>query len=103
VKGDFVVVGTGKDFGQVRQTTFKTTTSEKSTFNCLVGLKESHMVKLAHGLKAHEILLQDQPPMVGNSHLLTLMKFYYNVKKQSVIRNEMMVFYRHPQPTAQSP
>jgi hypothetical protein len=34
---------------------------EKSTFNCLVGLKETHMVKLAHGLKAHEILLQDRP------------------------------------------
>jgi hypothetical protein len=29
----------------------------KSTFNCLVGLKETHMVKLVHGLKAHEILL----------------------------------------------
>ncbi len=31
----------------------------KSTFNCFVGLKESHMMKLAHGLKAHEILLHD--------------------------------------------
>jgi hypothetical protein len=29
----------------------------KSTFNCLVGLQEIHMVKLTHGLKAHEILL----------------------------------------------
>jgi hypothetical protein len=32
---------------------------KKSTFNCLVGLKETHMVKLVHGLKAHEILLRD--------------------------------------------
>jgi len=31
----------------------------KSTFNYLVGLKEFHMVKLAHGLKAHEIFLRD--------------------------------------------
>jgi hypothetical protein len=29
----------------------------KSVFNCLVGLKESHMEKLAYGLKVHEILL----------------------------------------------
>jgi len=28
---------------------------KKLTFNCLKGLKESHMVKLAHGLKAHKI------------------------------------------------
>jgi len=48
----------------------------KSTFNCLVGLKESHMVKLAHGLKAHEILLWDRPAMGSNPHLLTMMKFY---------------------------
>jgi hypothetical protein len=26
----------------------------KLAFNCLVGLKEFHMVKLVHGLKAHE-------------------------------------------------
>jgi hypothetical protein len=31
----------------------------KSAFNCLVGLKEFYMVKLAHGSKAHKILLQD--------------------------------------------
>jgi hypothetical protein len=31
----------------------------KLTFNFLAGLKESHMVKLVHGLKAHEILLLD--------------------------------------------
>jgi len=29
----------------------------KSTFNCLMGLKESHMVKLTNGLKVYEILL----------------------------------------------
>ncbi len=57
----------------------------KSTLNCLVGLKESHMVKLAHGLKAHEILLWDQPAMGGNLHLLTMTKFCYNIKKRRVI------------------
>jgi hypothetical protein len=44
----------------------------KSTFNCLVGFKEFHMVKLAHGLKAHKILLWDQPTIGGNPHLMTL-------------------------------
>jgi hypothetical protein len=37
----------------------------KSTFNRLVGLKEFHMVKFVHGLKAHEILLQNQPMAKG--------------------------------------
>ncbi len=54
---------------------------KKSTFNCVEGLKESHMVKLAHGLKVHKILLQDQPVTKGNSHLLMMSKFYYNIKK----------------------
>jgi hypothetical protein len=31
----------------------------KLAFNCFMGLKESHMVKLAHGLKVHKILLRD--------------------------------------------
>jgi hypothetical protein len=57
MKADFVIVGIGKDFGQIWQTIFKTTGIRNSTFNYLVELKESHMVKLAHGLKAHEILL----------------------------------------------
>lgn len=75
----------------------------KSTFNFLVGLKESHMVKLTRGLKVHEILLQDQLASRGNSHLLTLTKFYYNVKKQRVIRNEIIIFHKHPQPITQNP
>jgi hypothetical protein len=32
-----------------------------------------------------------------------MMEFCYNVKKQKVIRNEIMVFHRHPQPTLQNP
>jgi hypothetical protein len=32
------------------------------------------MVKLVHGLKAHEILLQDRFVMGGNSHFLTMTK-----------------------------
>ncbi len=57
----------------------------KSAFHCLVGLKESHMVKLAHGLKIYEILLWDQPVTGRNLHLLTMTKFCYNVKKRRVI------------------
>jgi hypothetical protein len=57
----------------------------KSTFNCLVELKESHMVKLAHGLKAHEILLWDQLVMGRNLNLLAMTKFCYNIKKRKVI------------------
>jgi hypothetical protein len=75
----------------------------KSTFNFLMGLKDFHMVKLAHGLKVHEILLQDQLAIRGNSHLLTLMEFYYNVKKQRVIRNAIIIFHKHPQPIMQNP
>jgi len=45
-----------------------------------------------------------QKPMTGGSpHLFTMTKFFYNVKKRTVIRNEIMVFHKHPQPTAQSP
>jgi hypothetical protein len=66
---------------------------KKSAFNCLVGLKETHMVKLTHGLKAHEILLRDQLATGGNPHLLTMMEFCYNLKKRRVIRNEIMVFH----------
>jgi hypothetical protein len=44
-----------------------------------------HMVKLAHGLKAHEILLYDWLAMGGNLHLLTMTKFCYNNKKGKVI------------------
>jgi hypothetical protein len=57
----------------------------KLTFNYLMGLKESHMVKLVHGLKVHEILLQDWFATGGNLHLLTMTKFYYNVKGRKVI------------------
>jgi hypothetical protein len=66
---------------------------KKSTFNCLVGLKETHMVKLTHGLKVHEILLWDWLAMGGNPHLLTMVKFCYNIKKRRVIQNEIMVFH----------
>jgi len=61
------------------------------------------MVKLAHGLKAHKILLQDRPTTRGNPHLVTMTKFCYNIKKRRVIRNEIIVFHRHLQPIAQSP
>ncbi len=61
------------------------------------------MVKLAYGLKAHKILLRDQPIMGRNLHLLTMTKFCYNVKKRRVIQNEIMVFHKHLQPTVQSP
>jgi len=44
----------------------------KSAFNYLVSLKETPMVKFAHGLKSHEILLQDRPMMGSNPHLLTM-------------------------------
>jgi hypothetical protein len=66
-------------------------------------LKESHMVKLAQGLEAHKILLRDRPTMGGNPHFLIMIEFCYNVKKQKVIRNEIMVFHKHPQPIVQNP
>ncbi len=61
------------------------------------------MVKFMHGLKAHKILLQNQLVMGCNLHLLTMTKFCYNVKKQKVIRNEIMVFHKHPQIIVQNP
>jgi hypothetical protein len=70
---------------------------EKSAFNWPMGLKEFHMVKLAHGLKAHIILLRDQPMTGSNLHLLMMTEFYYNIKKQRVIKNKIMVFHRHLQ------
>jgi hypothetical protein len=74
----------------------------KLAFNYLVGLKEFHMVKLAHGLEAHKNLLQDRLAMGGNLYLLIMTEFCY-IKKQRVIRNEIMVFHRHPQPIMQNP
>jgi hypothetical protein len=73
----------------------------KSAYNYLVGFKEFHMVKLVHGLEAHEILLQDHLTTGGNLHLLTMMRFCYNVKKRREIQNEIMAFHKHPQPTTQ--
>jgi hypothetical protein len=67
----------------------------KLKFNCLVGLEEFHMVKLVHGLKAHEILLRDWLMTRGNPHLLTMTKFCYNIKKRRVIQNVIMVFHKH--------
>jgi hypothetical protein len=61
------------------------------------------MVKLTHGLKPHEILLWDWLATRGNPHLVTMMQFCYIVKKRRVIRNEIMVFHRHPQPIVQNP
>ncbi len=66
---------------------------KKSTFNYLVGLKEIHMVKFAHGLKVFEILLQDRLVTRSNLHLLTTTKFCYNVKKRRVIQSEIMIFH----------
>jgi len=54
---------------------------KKSAFNRFVGLKETYMVKLVHGLKVHEILLRDQLATRGNLHLLTMTKFRYNMQK----------------------
>jgi hypothetical protein len=48
-------------------------------------------------------LLHDQLATKSNPHLLTMMEICYNVKKQRVIQNEIMVFHRHPQPTLQNP
>jgi len=52
---------------------------------------------------AHEILLWDQLATGGNSHLLTMIEFCYNVKKRKVIQNEIMVFNNQLQPMAQNP
>ncbi len=54
------------------------------------------MVKFVHGLKVHEILLQDRRMMGSNPNLLTTTKLCYNVKKRQVIRNEIMLFHKHP-------
>jgi hypothetical protein len=68
----------------------------KSAFNYFANLKETPMVKFVHGLKAHEILLQDRRMMGSNPNLLTTIEFCYNVKKRQVIRNEIMLFHKHP-------
>jgi hypothetical protein len=101
VKGDFVVVGVGKILDGYGKLPSRPHLVGKSTFNCLVGVKESHMVKLAHGLKVHGILLWDQ--LATRNNFLTMMEFCYNIKKQRVIKNEIMVFHRHPQLTSQYP
>ncbi len=75
----------------------------KSGYNYLMGFKESHMVKLMHGLEVQEILLQDRLAIRSNFQLLTMMEFCYNVKKRREIQNEIMVFHKHLQPIAQSP
>jgi hypothetical protein len=75
----------------------------KLAFNCFMGLKESQMVKLVHGLEAHENLLWDQLTMGGNLYLLTMMEFCYNIRKRKVIQNEIIIFHKHLQPMAQSP
>jgi hypothetical protein len=99
VEGDFVVIREGEDFGQVWKLPSRPQLVGKSAFNCLVGLKESHMVKLLHGLKAHGILLWDRPIMGRNLHLMIMTEFCYNIKRQNVIKNEIMVFHKHHQPT----
>jgi len=65
-------------------------------------MKETHMVKFTHGLKAHEMLLWDWLAM-SNLHLLTMTTFSYNMKKMRVIWNEIMVFHNQYQPTTQNP
>jgi hypothetical protein len=40
--------------------------------------------------------------MGRNAQLLKMTKFCYNIKKRRVIRNEIMVFHKHPQPMVQS-
>jgi hypothetical protein len=104
VEGDFVVVGVGKNIEWLHQIAFKTTQPVgKSTFDCLMELKEFYMVKLTHGLKVHQILLRDQPTTRSTPHHLTMMEFCHNVKKWKVIQNEIMVFHKHLQPMVQSP
>ncbi len=56
-----------------------------------MGLKETYMVKLVHGLKVHEILLWDQLATQGNLHLLTMTKFCYNIQKEGWF--EMKLWY----------
>jgi hypothetical protein len=53
---------------------------EKSTFNCLVGLKESHG-EACTWFEGAQIFLQYQHVTRGNSHLLMMLEFYYNIKK----------------------
>jgi hypothetical protein len=40
--------------------------------------------------------------MRSNPQLLIMTKFCYNVKKRKVIRNEIMLFHKHLQPTVQN-
>jgi hypothetical protein len=85
LEGDFVVVGVRKMSDEYDKLLSRPQLVGKLTFNYLVGLKEFHMVKLVFGLKAHEILLRDWLAMKCNLHLLTMTKFYYNVRRRKVI------------------
>jgi hypothetical protein len=53
---NFVAMGTFKDIRWYSKLPSRPQVVGK-TFDYLVGLQEIHMVKLTHGLKAHEILL----------------------------------------------
>jgi hypothetical protein len=81
VEGDFVTMGIGEDFGQVWKIAFKSTTYGKVGIQLPCGIEGVSHMKLVHGLKAHEILLRDQPMTKGSLHLLTITKFCYNIKK----------------------
>jgi hypothetical protein len=54
VEGDFVTVEVGEDFGRIWKIAFKTIAYGKVGIQLPCGLKEFHMVNLAHGLRAHE-------------------------------------------------
>jgi len=81
VEGDFVAMEVGEDFGRVWKIAFKPTTCGKVGIQLPCGIEGVSHMKLVHNLKAHEILLQDQPMTKGNPHLLTITKFCYNIKK----------------------
>jgi hypothetical protein len=81
MEGYFVVVGAGKDFGRVWQIEFKTTTCREVNIQLPCGTKGVSHGEACTWFEGAQIFLQYQHVTRGNSHLLTMLEFYYNIKK----------------------
>ncbi len=72
----------------------------KSTFGCLVNLKEKQLKKLTIGFFSKTITLKERPRKGGRPNLKSMYEFTRLFKQKVVIQNKIMIQFGHPKPTA---
>ncbi len=73
---------------------------KKFVFDYLANLKERQFEKLARGFLSKAITFRECPTKGGRPNLKSMYEFTRLLKWKALIRNEIMIHFGHPKPTA---